>query len=342
MKPYITWIFILLTGWHLQAQDTHSSQFYSIPSNINPAFTGFFTNDYFVAASYKTQWGSVSTPYQTFGADAEVSLLKNKRPNSILGVGTTFIYDRAGSTNFTTGVFNLNLSFLQVLDSRGKHIIGVGFQNGMELRKFDMSKATFENQFNGYDGFNHAVNPNESGLNTKQIDYNLAVGGLYSFSPKEHYNLFASFSAYNLIRPNVSFYSGGESRLYRRFVAFAGGEFKLKGNWSMLPSALFQTQGPSREILFGTFVRYGMVRDRQEMLAFNVGAWYRYMDAIIPSVKLEYKGLNVTFNFDVNISKLSKVSKFNGGGEVSISYSGKLFKERVKSPKRLYCPSFVY
>ncbi|MDB5226796.1 MAG: hypothetical protein JWN78_989 [Bacteroidota bacterium] len=342
MKAYITWIFILLTGWHLQAQDFHSSQFYSVPSNINPAFTGFFANDYFAAGSYKTQWGSVSAPYQTFSATGELSLLKNKRPNSIIGIGTSFMYDRAGSTNFTTAATNLNISFLQVLDAKRKHIIGVGFQNGLVLRQFDMSKATFENQFNGFGAFDQGINPNENGLKPRQVDYSLAIGGLYSFSPKDHYNFYASFSAYNLLRTNISFYAGQEDRLYRRYVAFAGGEVRLKGNWSMLPSAMFQTQGPSREIVFGSFVRYGVVRDRKEALAFNIGAWYRYMDAVIPAVKLEYKGLNVIFNFDINVSKLSKVSKFNGGGELSVSYSGRLFKERVKPPKKLYCPSFVY
>lgn len=344
MKPYLIWMLILLTGWTLQAQDMHSSQFYSMPSNINPAFTGFFANDYSVAASYKSQWGSVSVPYQTIGASAEISLLKNKHPNSILGVGASFIYDKAGSTSFSTGLVNLNVSYLQVLDQRSRHVIGIGFQNGMLLQKFDMSKATFENQFNGFDGFNQAINPNESGLNNKVVKYNLGLGGLYSFSPKEHSNLFVSFSAYNLLMPNVSFYTGAESKLQRRMVAFAGGEFQLKGNWSMLPTAMYQKQGPNQEIIFGSFVRYGMVKERSkdETLAINIGAWYRYMDAVIPAVKLEYKGLCITANFDINVSKLTKVSKFNGGGEVSVSYSGKLFKERVKKPKRLYCPSFVY
>jgi hypothetical protein len=85
-----------------------------------------------------------------------------------------------------------------------------------------------------------------------------------------------------------------------------------------------------------------MKKDREETLAINVGAWYRFKDALIPAVKLEYKGLSVTCNFDVNISALSKVSKYNGGGEISVAYGGKLFKHRVKSPKRLACPEIAF
>lgn len=337
-KVFICFL-LLFAGWKVQAQDINSSQFYSVPSNINPAFTGFFNNDYFVAATYKNQWSSISTPFQTVGATAQMSLLKNKRPNSIIGAGLDVINDRAGTTHFNTTVFSLNVSYLQVLDVRRRHIIGVGFQNSMVLRKFDLSKATFGNQFNGYDGFDQTINPIENGLKTKQIDYNLGIGGLYSFSPKEHYNLFLSISAFNLTRPNVSFYSGQENRLYTRIAAFAGGEVLLKGNWSMLPSALFQIQGPHKEIMFGTFARYGLVRNRAERLGINFGVWYRVNDAIIPAVKMEYKGVNITFNYDINVSKLTKVSRFNGSGEVSISYSGLFFKEHKKAVKPIFCPT---
>ena len=342
MKSFLTGILILLIGWKSQAQDINSSQFYSVPSNLNPAFTGFFNNDFFVAATYKNQWSSVSVPYQTVGATAQLSLLKNKRPNSIIGVGVDVVHDRAGSTSFSTSTFNVNFSYLQVLDKKRNHIIGVGFQNGLVLRRFDLSKATFGNQFNGYNGFDPSVNPIENGLNTKQIDYGLAIGGVYSFSPKEHYNLYVSVSGFNIVRPNVSFYDGQENRLYTRFAAMVGGEVRLKGTWSMLPSALFQKQGPNMQIMFGSFARYGLVKSRQERLGISFGMWYRYMDAIIPAIKMEYKGLNITVNYDINISKLTKVSKFNGTGEIPISYSGLFFKEHKKAIKPIFCPTMSF
>lgn len=331
-----------MLAYHSKSQDINSSQFYSVPSNLNPAFTGFFNNDYYVAATYKNQWSSISTPFQTVGATAQMSFLKNKRPNSILGAGLDIIHDRAGTTNFNTSIFNLNVSFLQVLDVKRQHIIGVGFQNSLVMRRFDLSKATFGNQFNGFDGFDQSINPIENGLNTKQVDYNLGIGGLYSFAPKEHSNLYLSISAFNLTRPNVSFYDGQENRLYTRIAAFAGGEVTLKGSWSMLPSAVFQVQGPHKEIMFGSFARYGLVKNKRERMAINFGMWYRVNDAIIPAVKMEYKGLNVTVNYDINVSKLTKVSRFNGSGEISISYSGLFFKEHVKAAKPIFCPSAAF
>lgn len=339
MKNIILGALLLILAYQSRSQDINSSQFYALPSNVNPAFTGFFNNDYYVAAAYKNQWSSVSAPFQTVGATGQVSLLKNKRPNSIVGVGVDIIHDRAGSTSFNTSLFNLNVSYLQVLDVKRQHIIGVGFQNSLVMRRFDLSKATFGNQFNGYDGFDQGINPGESGLNTKQLDYNLGIGGLYTYSPKEHNNVYVSFSAFNLTRPNVSFYDNNEHRLYTRFTAFAGGEVSLKGSWSLLPSAIFQKQGPSMEIMVGSFARYGLVRNRKEMLGINFGVWYRVNDAVVPAVKVEYKGFNITVNYDINVSKLTKVSRFNGSGEISISYSGLLFKEHKKPTKPIFCPA---
>ncbi len=262
--------------------------------------------------------------------------------NSIVGAGVDIVHDRAGTTNFNTSIFNLNVSFLQVLDKKRNHIIGVGFQNGLVMRRFDLSKATFGNQFNGFDGFDQSLNPGENGLNTKQLDYNLGIGGLYSFSPKEHYNVFVSLSGFNLTRSNVSFYEGQENRLHSRIAAFVGGEVLIKGSWSMLPSALFQKQGPNTEIMFGSFARYGLVKNRKERMGISFGMWYRVNDAIIPAVKMEYKGLNINVNNDVNVSKLSKVIRYNGSGEISISYSGLFFKEHIKAVKPIFCPSAAF
>lgn len=339
MRNIILGILILLLAYQSKSQDINSSQFYAVPSNLNPAFTGFFNNDYLAAASYKNQWSTVSVPFQTIAATAQISLLKNKHPNSIIGAGIDIIHDRVGSTHFNTSIFSLNVSYLQVLDVRRRHIIGIGFQNSLVMRKFDLSRATFGNQFNGYDGFDQSINPNENGLSTKQLDYNLGIGGIYSFSPRAHNNFFLSVSAFNLTRPNVSFYKGQENRLYSRFAIFTGGEVSLKGSWSLLPSALYQMQGPNKEIMFGSFARYGLMNNRKEKLGINFGLWYRVQDAIIPAVKLEYKGLNVTVNYDINVSKLTKVSKLNGCGEISISYSGLFFKEHKKAVQPIFCPT---
>ncbi len=339
----IVLMLFLFTGGHAIAQDLHYSQFYSIPSASNPAFTAFRDNDYMVGAIYKTQWGSVSKPYRTLGAVAEMGLLRNKFPNTTLGVGIEIINDRAGSTNFTNNQFNLNISFQQVMGRKRNHMLGVGFHNGMAVRKFDFSKATFDNQFNGLDGFDPGLPSGETQLIDKQVDYNLAAGLMYAYSPKDGSKFYIGGAAYNLMSPNVSFFEGGTKRLEKRFAVVSGAEIKLtkKGTWSILPSIFFQKQGPAREILAGAFVRYAMKEKKEEVFALDFGAWYRIGDAIIPAIRAEYKGLILTYNFDMNLSALTKASHMNGSQEISLVYSGKLFKP-AKQKSSFKCPNMSF
>jgi type IX secretion system PorP/SprF family membrane protein len=212
----------------------------------------------------------------------------------------------------------------------------------MATRKFDMSKATFEGQFNGFDGFDPGLPSGETQLIDKQVDYNLAAGLMYAYSPNEHNNFYVGGAGYNLLSPNISFFEGGVHKQYKRYIVVAGGEVRVgKKGWSLLPSVMFQKQGPNFEALFGTFVRYAMIQKKEEVFALDLGVWYRYNDAIIPALRVEYKSLVFTYNFDLNISKLTEASNMNGSQEISLVYSGKLFKT-PKGHSSFKCPNMSF
>ena len=68
----------------ISAQDIHFSMFYASPITLNPALTGVFDGTYRVAAIYRNQWQSVSTPYNTFAASFDIKLLQDKLKNECL------------------------------------------------------------------------------------------------------------------------------------------------------------------------------------------------------------------------------------------------------------------
>ena len=67
-------------------------------------------------------------------------------------------------------------------------------------------------------------------------------------------------------------------------------------------------------------VSYG----EEDDLGIGVGAFYRWDDAIIPLVKLNWYQLSFGFTYDVNISKLKPASLYRGGLEASVSYKAYL------------------
>ena len=48
------------------------------------------------------------------------------------------------------------------------------------------------------------------------------------------------------------------------------------------------------------------------------GLWYRFNDAIIPYVGIEFSGLRIGATYDVNVSSLIAGSQSRGGMEISL------------------------
>jgi hypothetical protein len=60
--------------------------------------------------------------------------------------------------------------------------------------------------------------------------------------------------------------------------------------------------------------------DDQNKTSVNLGGIYRWNDAFIPVVKLDYQNFSFGLSYDVNVSKLKTASQSKGGFELTISY----------------------
>src|SRR3982751_342099 len=78
------------------AQDIHFSQFFEAPLLRNPALAGLFSGDMRFQAVYRTQWQSVTVPYQTTSLNGEFKMLVGKSEDYIT-IGGQILYDKAGS-----------------------------------------------------------------------------------------------------------------------------------------------------------------------------------------------------------------------------------------------------
>src|ERR1700733_7808210 len=53
------------------SQDIHFSQFFETPLLRNPALAGIFSGDLRIQGVYRTQWNSITVPYQTASLNGE-------------------------------------------------------------------------------------------------------------------------------------------------------------------------------------------------------------------------------------------------------------------------------
>jgi len=89
------------------------------------------------------------------------------------------------------------------------------------------------------------------------------------------------------------------------------------------PSLLFMTQAKASELILGSDVGYKLVTDKFTSVLYG-GLWYRYKDAIIPYIGMDYKDFRLGLSYDVNVSSLSEVSRGRGGYEITLQYRGRI------------------
>src|SRR5690606_9027923 len=77
----------------------------------------------------------------------------------------------------------------------------------------------------------------------------------------------------------------------------------------------------------------------QQLFAIYGGLFYRFKDAVIPTIKLDYQQYAITVSYDINSSQLKTASNGMGGFEISLFTRGVLTKGPWAVDKN-QCPRF--
>ena len=235
--------------------------------------------------------------------------------------------DKAGDLNFRTNTAHLSLAGrLYFINKRQvQSYLSLGFQFGYVTSSFDQSaiRTTF---------------PNQIVLNYEQSNYlDAGIGGTYVYTTKK-FLIYLGSAIFHLHKPIYSFGESNQYHLSPRYVGHLGGEFKISNGFTFLPSALYQQQGTTSELVIGGFLKLGHLQTLDDVNLL-IGSWYRWNDAFIVSFRYQTNNLMVTFSYDANTSTLVNASNGFGALEISATYFG-IYKNRKKNRKKIRCPSF--
>ena len=316
------------------AQDIHFSQFYASPLNLNPTLTGFFPGSYRVAAIYRNQWRSVTTPFETYSGSFDMKILEDKMKEDVFGVGGVIVNDRSGDGNLGLLSIMASTSYLKLLGSNSKHYLGVGLQFGYVQRSLEYNSLTFPEQYQTQTADFDLTVSNRENFDGSNVSYfDLQLGVLWSSNVHERVGVFNGLSVFHLTQPKESFLND-DIRLKSRFAIHGGLRIKATENIYLTPNYIFMYQNKAQEINAGTAAEYHFLDDHNTIV--SLGGWYRFDDAAIISASVEHRGIRVGLSYDVNTSDLKPASNNRGAFEVSLIYIGKIVSDQ--GPIMVPCP----
>ncbi len=341
LQTTLSLLFILTTGQisGVCAQDIHFSQFFETPLLRNPALAGIFTGDVRFQAVYRTQWNSVTVPYQTTSINGEY--------RTGIGAGDDFItlggqifYDKAGTTALTTTQVLPVLNYSKSLSEEKNMYISLGGMAGIVQRRIDRSKITTNSQYDGV-GFNSSLSDGETFLNNSFSYFDASVGMSFNsqMGENENNNIFIGAALHHFVKPKkVSFLTTGNGELMPKFVLSTGIRFNMTEGSYFTIQGDYTKQAENTEIIGGALYAWKLDNNENPKYVFNAGAFIRWGDAVVPVAKLEFRPLSVSLSYDVNISTLKTASRGQGGFEFSLIYQK--YRGANGSEDAFRCPKF--
>jgi type IX secretion system PorP/SprF family membrane protein len=335
MRKFLQTILILLTTVCVYAQDPEFSQYYSAPLYLNPAFSGTSVDHRFIA-NYRNQWPSINKAFQTYGFSYDYNL---ERLNS--GVGVMLLSDKAGTSHLKSTQVNLQYAYkVKVSDT---WMLSSGLNFGVGFRNIDYNNLVFYDQLEfSQDGVN--LPPSSIGGIDPSSYFDFGAG-ILAYSRK----FWFGFAASHLNKPNRSFMEDASTIPVKTTlhggvrIPLYQGVFKRDRIASIAPSFVYKQQGKFDQLDIGTHLFYDPI---------VLGIWYRGIpiqqdvadnlshDAVVVILGFDLKNVELTYSYDITVSKLAQVS--GGAHEIALKFSldmGARVTVRKKE-KFIPCPTF--
>lgn len=282
------------------AQDPHFSQYYASPTTVNPAMAGMFSGDMRISGIYRQQWPQYGQPFVTgtLALELKPGQFKNDAGQDRMAVGAMFLYDRTPDAVLKSQYAYGFIAYHKTLDAEGHHRIGLGFMGGMNQRMLDASQLTFGSQFGsgGFQGTGGDVIKQG-----KSSSFDAHAGFVYSYED-EFKVWYIGGSVFHILSPKDYFVSDGNKATEgtpKRWTANAGFHITTESDISYIGSAIFMQQANVNYMMAGAMV--GVPFGENGRL--YGGGWYRLNEAVIPTINLEYKELNLGFSYDVLVGR---------------------------------------
>jgi type IX secretion system PorP/SprF family membrane protein len=338
-KQLLTLILMVATAIAANAQDLTFSQFYAVPMLRNPALAGVFKGDLRITAAHRSQWQSITVPFQTtaLGVEYKLSVFNF---DDFVTLGMQAAYDVAGDIKLKRTQIMPVINYHKSLSEDVDNYLSLAFMGGPVQSQFDPTQAKLDDQFvNGAFSDN---NVSSQVFNRTGFTYWDASTGLtYSSGFGYEGRFYVGAALFHFLKPKVNFYAeNSDTHIDPKLVFNAGLTTPLSDNNRLVCYADYFRQGGNRQFMGGALYETDLVQyDEDDNISFSVGAFYRWNDALVPTASLTMHRWVMGISYDVNVSKLKTASQLRGGLELTASFRGFL-NTRSSTQEKMRCVSF--
>lgn len=324
MKTYIFLLVFAIQTNLLLAQDISFSQVYNVPLLRNPALAGVFDGDVRINGAFRNQWQSISVPFRSAALSAEYKIPLPWEDWITVGVQAT--HDIAGDIKLKRTQLLPVINYHKSLSADADDYLSLGIMAGPVQSQFDPTQLKMDDQFQ-----NGSFNPNSSTSQVFQRTgfsyWDASVGMSFSSGFGENSRYYVGAALFHFNKPKVAFYTSNSNVVLDPKFAVNAGLKMFTSDVDYLDFFVdYFKQSGHAQVTGGAFYNVELQRDydTDASIGAGFGAMYRWNDAVIPAVKLDYYGLAIGLSYDVTVSKLKTVSQMRGGFELTASYKIKL------------------
>jgi type IX secretion system PorP/SprF family membrane protein len=310
-------LFLVSIAINCVAQDVHFSQFKISSFLLNPALVGAQNNDYKAALQRKSQWASVSVPFNTLTLSLE---RKDIFPSHSIGV--QFLNDIAGDSRFKTA--GATLAYAKEVAVTTDNLLSIGAELGLFQRSVVFDDLVFNDP------------ENLSNLNFIFPDVAIGIANFYEINKKMA--LESGIAFYHINKPKQSLTANDAIRMHQKMNLHTALNYTFNTKLSIHPQLLFSNQNTDKEFLLGCGVNYLLEAGQNVILKSGIAE--RFNDAVIFYFGAEIERLSCVVSYDVNTSNLANASNNKGGFEFSVVYQWNVLKKE-KSIEQEECPEYL-
>lgn len=330
LRLIIVVLFSVIIYTNAEAQDIDFTMYSNTALNINPGIIS--SDDHLkVVANYRNKSYINDINKQSTYLMLSRPLFKDN--NRFGGLGISVLSDKGGDAQLFSyeGVTGAYAHEVQ-LSSWSR--LSLGLQVAYFMKRIDSQQFSTGSQWVDGVGYDPTINNGETFESTSTGNFTMS-SGLFWYIPNQDRTLkfYLGFAMYNLNKPTYSFF-GTEEADPMKYVAHAGYEVYSKGNFSIMPHALYSNSFYTHHVTVGSNWKYKFKVKNQNWLlssgSIDLITDYRLNEGIAAGVQVNQPDFSfgIAYGFANNFS--GDFTPEKEIVEISFTYRKSLFKKRTE------------